>query len=330
MRRILRTKTSVRISVLVCALAPLLIVRQLIAQAALTVPAGLPDWAFNIPDKIQPTAVRVEGIVRAPGSAKEYEAAKIAGNANPPDWFPDEHPAAPPSVKGGPGITLACGSCHLMSGQGHSESADLAGMPAEYLIRQMAYYKAGTRKDDARMGPLAKATSDEDVREAAEYFAALKPSVFVKVIETATPPKTFIATAGRHRQLHPDGGTEPIGHRILQIPADPFRTEIRDPHSGFIAYVPPGSIARGEALVKSGGSGKTVQCAICHGEGLKGLGEVPRLAGLQPLYIARQLFDMRYGSSAGKAAELMKAAVKNLSDDDIIAISSYLGSLPPQ
>jgi len=314
----------------VCGLAPLLIVRQLTAQAALTVPAGLPDWAFNIPDKIQPTAVRVEGIVKAPGSTKEYEAAKIAGNANPPDWFPDEHPAAPPSVKGGPGITLACGSCHLMSGQGHSESADLAGMPAEYLIRQMAYYKAGTRKDDARMGPLAKATSDEDVREAAEYFAALKPSVFVKVIETATPPKTFIATAGRHRQLHPDGGTEPIGHRILQIPADPFRTEIRDPHSGFIAYVPPGSIARGEALVKSGGSGKTLQCAICHGEGLKGLGEVPRLAGLQPLYIARQLFDMRYGSSAGKAAALMKAAVKNLSDDDIIAISSYLGSLPPQ
>jgi cytochrome c553 len=329
-RRILRTKTSVRISVLVCALAPLLIVRQLTAQAALTVPAGLPDWAFNIPDKIQPTAVRVEGIVRAPGSAKEYEAAKIAGNANPPDWFPDEHPAAPPSVKGGPGITLACGSCHLMSGQGHSESADLAGMPAEYLIRQMAYYKAGTRKDDARMGPLAKATSDEDVREAAEYFATLKPSVFVKVIETATPPKTFIATAGRHRQLHPDGGTEPIGHRILQIPADPFRTEIRDPHSGFIAYVPPGSIARGEALVKGGGSGKTVQCAICHGEGLKGLGEVPRLAGLQPLYVARQLFDMRYGSSAGKAAELMKPVVTNLSDDDIIAISSYLGSLPPQ
>jgi cytochrome c553 len=317
-------------SVLVCALAPLLIVRQLTAQAALTVPAGLPDWAFNIPDKIQPTAVRVEGIVRAPGSAKEYEAAKIAGNANPPDWFPDEHPAAPPSVKGGPGITLACGSCHLMSGQGHSESADLAGMPAEYLIRQMVYYKAGTRKDDARMGPLAKATSDEDVREAAEYFAALKPSVFVKVIETATPPKTFIATAGRHRQLHPDGGTEPIGHRILQIPADPFRTEIRDPHSGFIAYVPPGSIARGEALVKGDASGKTVRCAICHGETLTGLGEVPRLAGLQPLYIARQLFDMRYGSSAGKAAALMKPVVTNLSDDDIIAISSYLGSLPPQ
>ncbi|MBI4885793.1 MAG: c-type cytochrome, partial [Acidobacteria bacterium] len=328
-RRILRTRTSVRVVILVCALAPLLVVRALTAQAALAVPAGLPDWAFNIPDTLQPSAVRPEGIVKAPGSAKEYAAAAIAGNANPPDWFPDEHPAAPRSVKGGPGITLACGSCHLMSGQGHPESADLAGMPAEYLIRQMAYYKSGSRKDDARMGPLARATSDEDVREAAEYFAALKPSAWVKVIETATPPKTFIATAGRHRQLHPGGGTEPIGHRILEIPEDPFRTEIRDPHSGFIAYVPPGSIARGKALAAGSASGKTVQCALCHGAALNGLGEVPRLAGLQPLYVARQLFDMRYGSSAGKAAELMKAVVTNLSDDDIIAIASYLGSLPP-
>ena len=330
-RRIPRASTFVRIAVLVCAFAPLsLTVRELNAQAALTVPAGLPDWAFNIPDKIQPTAVRPEGIVKAPGSAKEYDAAKIAGNANPPDWFPDEHPAAPRSVRGDTGIAMACGSCHLMSGQGHPESADIAGMPAEYLIRQMAYYKAGTRKDDARMGPIARAASDDDVREAAEYFAALKPTVWVKVIETATPPRTFIATAGRHRHLHPDGGTEPIGRRILEIPADPFRTEIRDPHSGFIAYVPPGSIARGEALVKGEPSGKTVQCAICHGEGLKGLGEVPRLAGLQPLYVARQLFDMRYGSSAGKAAALMKAVVTNLSEDDIIAISAYVASLLPQ
>jgi cytochrome c553 len=180
------------------------------------------------------------------------------------------------------------------------------------------------------MGPIAKTTSDDDIRQAAEYFASLKPSVWVKVIETDNPPKTFIATAGRHRQLHPDGGTEPIGHRILEIPADPYRTEIRDPHSGFIAYVPSGSTARGEALVKGDVSVKTVQCATCHGEGLKGMGEVPRLAGQQPLYIARQLFDIQYGSSAGKAAEVMKPVVANLSEDDIIAISSYLGSLPPQ
>lgn len=313
----IKPTTSLAAGFLACVLAP-----ALMAQT-LSVPAGLPDWAFNIPDKIQPSAVRPEGNVRAKGSTIEYEATSIAGNANPPDWFPQEHGLAPGSVKGATGITMACGSCHLMSGQGHPESADLAGMPAEYLIRQMAYYKAGTRKDDARMGPIARAASDEDVRQAAEYFAALKPRTFVKVIESASPPRTFISTAGRHRQLHPGGGAEPIGHRILEIPEDPFGTEIRDPHAGFIAWVPPGSIAKGEALVRSG------QCGLCHGEGLKGLGEVPRLAGLQPLYVARQLFDLRYGSSAGKVAALMKKAVANLSEDDIIAISAYLGSLLP-
>ena len=156
-----------------------------------------------------------------------------------------------------------------MSGQGHPEAADIAGMPANYLIRQMALYKSGTRKEDDRMGPISRVTSDDDVRAAAEYFASLKPHVWVKVIETATPPKTFIATAGRHRVLHPDGGTEPIGQRILEIPEDPLRTELRDPHSGFIAYVPPGSIAKGEALAKGEMAGKTVQCVGCHGEGLK-------------------------------------------------------------
>jgi cytochrome c553 len=302
----------------------------LCAQVPQSVPNGLPAWAYNIPDKVQPPSVETTGPVHLPGSAKEYDAAKIAGNANPPDWFPNEHGPAPAIVTGeGAVTTMACGSCHLMSGQGHPESADIAGLPAEYIVRQMIYFKSGARKDDARMGPIAKATSAEDVRQAAEYFAALKPIAFVKVIETNAPPKTYVATAGRHRVLSPGGGTEPIGHRIIEISEDPVRTASRDPHSGFLAYVPPGSIAKGEALVKTGGSGKTIQCAICHGDGLKGLGEVPRIAGMQPVYIARQLICIQNGSSAGLAVALMNNVVKNLSEDDIIAISAYLGSLPP-
>jgi len=50
-RRILRTNTFDRIVVLVCALAPFLVVQEVKAQAELTVPAGLPDWAFNIPTR---------------------------------------------------------------------------------------------------------------------------------------------------------------------------------------------------------------------------------------------------------------------------------------
>ena len=293
-----------------------------------TIPNGLPEWAYNIPDKVQPAESRVPATVRAPGSGKEYEAAAIAGNANPPDWFPDEHPPAPRSVKGP--MPNACGSCHLMSGQGHPESADIAGMPPEYIIRQMKYFKSGARKEEARMGPIARVVSDEDVREAAAYFAAIAPAPFVKVIEAATPPKTYVSADARHRRIHPDGGTEPIGRRIIQIPDDPMRTTIRDPRSGFIASVPPGSIARGAALAKTGDAGKTIQCALCHGDALTGLGEVPRIAGLQPVYIARQLMTMQNGTSAGANAALMKKVVAKLSEDDIIALSAYLGSLPPR
>src|ERR1700675_2498899 len=125
------------------------------AQTPLTVPNGLPSWAFNIPDKVQPPGAEPTGTVRVPGSTKEYDAAKIAGNANPPDWFPDEHGPAPRIVKGEAGVAMmACGSCHLMSGQGHPEAADIAGLPAEYLIRQMNYFKSGARKDDSRMSPI--------------------------------------------------------------------------------------------------------------------------------------------------------------------------------
>ena len=101
------------------------------AQTPQSIPNGLPGWAYNIPDKVQPPGAEPTGLVHVPGSAKEYDAAKIAGNANPPDWFPDEHGPAPRIVKGEPGVALmACGSCHLMSGQGHPESADMAGLPA--------------------------------------------------------------------------------------------------------------------------------------------------------------------------------------------------------
>lgn len=300
------------------------------AQNPTSVPNGLPSWAYNIPDKDQPKIPPLNGTIHVPGSSKEYDASQVRSATNPPDWFPEEHPAAPNIVKGPnapPGAT--CGTCHLMSGQGHPESADLAGLPAEYIVRQMKYFKTGTRKDEDRMGPIARNVSDEDARAAADYFAAVKPMPWVKVIEAATPPKTYVSIDARHRVLDPNGGTEPIGNRIIETPVDPKETSIRDPHSAFIAYVPPGSIAKGEALVKTGGSGKTIQCAICHGDDLKGLGEVPRLAGLQPVYIARQLICMQNGSSAGNAAALMKKVVANLSEDDIISISAYLGSLPP-
>jgi len=108
------------------------------------------------------------------------------------------------------------------------------------------------------------------------------------------------------------------------LPQDAARAHSRDPHSGFIDYVPVGSIAKGKALVTGGGSGQTLPCAICHGATLKGLGEVPGIAGRPPIYTVRQLNDIQNGNRTGSLAELMKAVVAKLTIEDMVAIAAYL------
>jgi len=224
----------------------------------------------------------------------------------------------------------ACALCHLPTGDGHPESSSLAGLPVAYLIRQMAEFKNGGRKGGRApvMIDIAQAMSDADVRTASEYYAALKPGVWTKVIETDTVPKSYVGQ-GAMRFAVAGGGTEPLGNRIIVLPQDEARAHSRDPHSGFIDYVPIGSIAKGEALVTTGGAGKTIPCAICHGQDLKGLGELPSIAGRPPTYVVRQLNDMKTGARSGPAMALMKAVVDKLTMDDMVAIAAYLGSRDP-
>ncbi len=178
------------------------------------------------------------------------------------------------------------------------------------------------------MNDMTKNLSDEDARQASEWFAALKPKVWQSVVETDRVPKTFINMHLMRMPL-PGGGDEPIGNRIIELPQDPARAESRDPHSGFIAHVPKGSLAKGKELVTTGGNGKTIQCAICHGPSLGGLAEVPPIAGHSPMYLFRQLYYFKDGSRHGAMGALMKGVVAQMSQDDMLAIAAYVGSLPP-
>ena len=285
-----------------------------------------PEWAFPVINGALPA--EPAGPRTLQGSTRTFPSTQIDDLYNPPDWFPEEHAPAPQIVKFGHGDALACGACHLMSGSGHPESADLTGHTAAYIIQQLEDFRTGARKDSARMNGVVQGMSDEEIRKAAEWFAGLKPQVWTKVTEAAMVPKTFVG-GGRMRFATPDGGMEPIGNRIITLPQDQSRATKRDPHSGFIAYVPPGSLAKGEALVKNGGNGKTVACTICHGENLAGLGNVPRLAGLHPIYIVRQLYLFKDGFRNGPDAQLMKKPVEKLTDEDLVSIAAYLGSLSP-
>ncbi|HEY2574278.1 MAG TPA: c-type cytochrome [Verrucomicrobiaceae bacterium] len=286
-----------------------------------------PAWAFPVTESTLP-ATPPEPAPAVPGSTRTYTRTQIDDSMNPPNWFPAENSPKPQIILHGHGDALACGACHLMTGSGHPESANVAGLPLPYILRQLGDFKSGARKDTSRMNDIAQALTDDEIHQAAEWMSGLKPQAWIKVVEAATVPKTYVG-AGRMRFATPDGMTEPIGNRIITLPQDPSQARNRDPHSGFIAYVPPGSIAAGEALVKNGGNGKTIACTTCHGDDLRGLADVPRLAGIHPIYIVRQLYLFQSGERAGTGSQLMKKPVAQLKDADIVSIAAYLGSLNP-
>ena len=147
------------------------------------------------------------------------------------------------------------------------------------------------------------------------------------VVETDGVPKTHVA--GWMLVISQPKQAEPIGQRIIETPMDLERTEFRDDTSGFIAYVPIGSIAKGKALATTGGGGKTVACFSCHGKDLRGLANVPRLAGRSPSYVVRQIVDMKNAVRIGAGADLMKPVVANLDLEDILALAAYVASLNP-
>jgi cytochrome c553 len=176
----------------------------------------------------------------------------------------------------------------------------------------------------------AKAITDAEVEVAAAYFSTLKPRAVVKVVESETAPKTRVA-AGFLAALPaalPGGGTEPIAGRIIEVPENLEQFEMRDSHSRFIAYVPPGSVEKGKHFVATGG-GKSAPCTVCHGPMLKGVGPIPGIAGRSPSYIVRQLYDFQHGARAGPWSPLMAPNVVNLSVDDMVNIAAYAASLPP-
>jgi cytochrome c553 len=294
-----------------------------------------PPWAFAVnPPGMQPAPD--DGTLKhVPGSAVSFTLTQIRDLFNVPDWHPDDHPPMPQVVAhGSKPAVFACGYCHLPNGLGRPENSSLAGLPASYIAQQVADFKTGARKSSEPaslpvnlMIAVAKAVTDAEVKTAANYFSALPPKPWIQVIETDTVPKTRVA--GWMLVSAEPGAVEPIGQRIIEMPQDLERTELRDAASGFIAYAPVGSIHRGEALVTTGGAGKTIACGVCHGPDLKGLGPVPALAGRSPSYIVRQLYDIQHGVRNGAWTDLMKAVVTRLSEEDMVSIAAYTASLAP-
>ncbi|HEV8019668.1 MAG TPA: c-type cytochrome [Candidatus Lustribacter sp.] len=287
-------------------------------------------WAYPTPPPpgIAPSAAD-RALVRVPGSAKAYTPAQIENAFSAVDWFPAEHPPMPAIVQYGNRPTVrACAFCHLANGLGHPESASLAGLPTKYIVQQISAYKNGTRIGfSASMASIAKGLSDRETRQAAGWFSRLPRRPWVRVAETKDVAKTVVLN-GNLRVPAPGTATEPLANRIIELPLNVARTKNRDPHSGTVAYVPMGSIARGKLLVTTG-AGVTIECAACHGAALQGIVDVPSISGRSPIYIFRQLNDIRSGRRRGPDVGSMRGVVARMTTNDMIAIAAYLASRQP-
>lgn len=279
------------------------------------------------------------------GSSASFSLVDMRDGGNVADWFPGDHPPMTNVMKRGPAslgaTSWGCAFCHLPTGKGRPENAPVAGQSVAYLLRQLEDFRddARTSADPRKpntpiMAGLAKAMSEGEMREAAEYFAAAKWSPWTRVIETDLVPRTKVE-GNLFRAIEKER-TEPIAGRIIEVPEDTEQSEgLRNPRSGFIAYVPVGSIAKGEVLVTSGGAsgsgrnivpGRTFACTACHGADLMGLADMPAIAGRSPSYVVRQLYDMQQGTRKGKMSALMQPVVANLTAEDMVAIAAYVAS----
>lgn len=304
-----------------------------------TAPPATPPVATPAP-AAQPPALDNTTELSVQGSSLKFTRAQIANRFGPADWFPQDHGPMPDIVahgkEGARPPVFACSLCHYPNGFGRPENANIAGLSYEYIVDQLNDFKNGARKSsDPRknntnaMAGFAKNMNDDEINEAAKYFSSIAYKPWVKVVESDTVPKTR-PQAGLFLTLDGEqGGTEPIGDRIVETPVSVRDSEfLRNDRSGFIAYVPPGSIKKGEQLVTTG-NGKVTACTACHGSDLRGLGPVPSIAGRSPSYLARQLYDIQHGNRTGKWTPLMAPVVSKLDSDDILNAVAYIASLEP-
>jgi cytochrome c553 len=292
-----------------------------------------PPWAYPVnPPNFKPSPD--DGALRrVPNSTVTLTLTQVRDRFYAPNWHPGDQPPMPEVVaRGRKPDVAACGFCHRANGFGGPENANIAGLPKAYIIQQMAEFKSGARQSSVQKraptlikDTLAKAITDAEVEAAAAYFASIKPGAVISVVETDMVPKTHVT--GWFLSAVGSGEMEPIGDRIIEVPENLEQFVSRDARARFIAYVPIGSIQKGRELSATGDL--AVRCGTCHGPDLKGLADIPGIAGRSPTYSFRQLYDLKHGTRAGPQSVQMRTSVENLSTTDMIALAAYAGSLAP-
>lgn len=299
----------------------------------------IPTWAFPVQGSaVLPPATGTDTAARAtlPTSKVSFSVGRTRDRYDVADWNPETH-ATPPAfvMHGRKPVVMACGFCHLADGRGRPENAMLAGLPAPYIIEQVKDLRSRARHSAATwpfapgltMQQIADSVTDAELAVVANYFSHVRARRASKVVEADSVPKTIPLNG--LSMLAPGTEREALAGRLIELPLELRRHELHDPMAQYVAYVPRGSLARGRALAEGDPKHGVKGCESCHGPALRGVGQVPPLAGRSPSYLLRQLVAFHTGARATAATAPMNEVAARLSLDDMVSAAAYAGSRKP-
>ena len=218
------------------------------------------------------------------GSSATYSLVDVRDGGNVIDWFPGDHPPMPGIIARGPARDGQPDAWLRLVPPAEREGAPgkrPAGRPPRlYVIRQIddfrngLRYTADPRKPNTNtMIELAKAMTDEEVKDGGGVLRSDQ----VDAVDPRGRDEPGAEDAHRRQSLPRDRRGQDRADRRTDYRSAGGRGAgrvVRNPHSGFVAYVPVGSIEKGKDLVTTGGmkivdnkivQGKTTACGTCHG-----------------------------------------------------------------
>ncbi|KEO60594.1 c-type cytochrome [Thioclava indica] len=214
-----------------------------------------------------------------------------------------------------------CASCHGDAGEGVADAipplhaSDVVKAGGASAITHIVMRGIGgplivdKANYDGEMPSFASVLDDKDIASIANFVA----SDLNGLKSTVTPAQVAeIRTASA--DLNPWDGGSGLAGLINGLPAQP---------ASETAPAPSPDAAATAALAMHG-TNEIWSCASCHGDKGEGTQTIPRLAGLAPAYLAKQLHDFKEGT---RINDSMDYVVKSLSDKQIIELANYYGAM---
>ncbi len=196
----------------------------------------------------------------------------------------------------GKGNVPACNSCHGATGLGDDNlgTPRLAGQIYLFLVKQLDDYASDKRQDTTMfvMNANSKALSQQDRRDVSAYMNSMGRVFSGKSLQKASGGSDMAA-------LKESGVDVGVSHL--------------------------GKVAVGYGILERG----VPACASCHGHNGRGVDPMyPRIGEQKFGYLVNQLKKFRDGSRTNDVMGQMQAVAKNMTDEDILNVATFLTQAP--